>query len=79
MIDLSRDQKHLLSNPFSFKEFSVSMVSAGYMAQLRWLRKHKPEEFEKLKGHVLLCRDNDCFPKICHLTLLERFRNKYEI
>ena len=77
MINLSRNKKHIFSNPCSFKEFSVSMIHTSYLAKLRWIHKHKPEQLEEIKHKKFLCLDGDCWPRVCHIKLLKNFLNKH--
>lgn len=76
IINISRSEKTIFSNPCSFKKFSVSMSHTAYMAQLRKAFKHNPSKFEGIKDATFVCKDPDCYTKICHKKLLKNFLDK---
>lgn len=75
--DISRIEKNMFSNPFSFKEHGIMRASICYKAQLNRLYKKHPCKFKELEGKLLVCNDTDCTPQICHKYLLRKFlKNK---
>lgn len=76
LIDISRNKKSIFSNPFNFRKLGVNCASTAYVAHIKRIYKLYPERFEEIKGAVLVCKDEDCWPKICHMNYIKSLLNK---
>ena len=66
MINISRSEKNIFSNPYNYKKLGWSMARNCYHQHLLRMVKKYPKKFLEIEGEKLICHDPECYPKICH-------------